>query len=181
MVDRLMLAYSEDHRFYHNMKHILSCHYAITSFAHLATYPDEIYIALWFHDAIYDPDSGVNEERSAEWLEQELAGVAPEDSIERMANMIRATNGHDGSYDFDTHLMLDIDLGILGSRPHEFDTFDQNIRKEYQWVPLEDYNFLRARVLQGFLDRDKIYHTEPYMFRETRARENLQRRIKELT
>ena len=65
LMDRLMEAYAEPHRAYHNMKHILGCHYAITSYAHLAERPDEIYVALWFHDAIYDTHSNVNEARSA--------------------------------------------------------------------------------------------------------------------
>ena len=184
LIDRLIEAHREPQRHYHTMRHILDCHYAITSYAHHATSrqaADEIYVALWFHDSIYDVRSNDNEARSAEWLAQELAGEVDPDSIERMSNMIIATAGHEGDYDPDTQLMLDIDLGILGYQPDRFDEYDRQIRKEYEWVPLEDYNFLRAKVLQGFLDRDQIYHTEPFRFKERQARENLTRKIAELT
>ena len=181
LVDRLMEAYAEPHRAYHNMTHILGTIYAITSYSHLAERPEEIEVALWFHDSIYDTHRDDNEAKSAVWAEEVLTAERVEPAItERISKMIRATAGHVAVNDPDIALMLDIDISILGTRPAEFEIYDQQIRREYWWVPEDDFNFLRAQVLRQFLTRDVIYLTEPFRDREKQARENLERKAKEL-
>ncbi len=64
-------------------------------------------------------------------------------------------------FDADTALMTDIDLSILGAQPHKFDQYDTDIRREYSWVPDEQFRQGRVQVLKSFLDRAKIY-TAPY-------------------
>ena len=65
--DALLAAYSEKHRHYHTIKHIDHCLRELDGAKSLAHDPAEVELALWFHDAIYDPHSSKNEERSADW------------------------------------------------------------------------------------------------------------------
>ena len=53
--------YAEKHRYYHTIEHIKFCIAHLETSKHLAKYPDEIELALWFHDAIYNPLSSKNE------------------------------------------------------------------------------------------------------------------------
>ena len=71
--EALLTAYSEKHRHYHTTRHIDHCLSELDSASSLARDPAEVEIALWFHDAIYDPHSSKNEERSADWACQLLA------------------------------------------------------------------------------------------------------------
>ena len=95
--------------------------------------------------------------------------------------MILCTKTHVPSAD-DCRLMLDIDLGILGTPPDVFESYDQAIRREYHWVPEPDYRKGRATVLASFLNRDAIYRTSAFVEQhEKQARSNLERKINELS
>jgi len=81
----------------------------------------------------------------------------------------------------DEKVFTDIDLSILGRLQPEFDEYETNIRKEYAWVPEEQFKEGRKAILQMFLDRNAIYSTDFFREKyETQARDNLQRSIKEL-
>ena len=147
----------------------------------LAIHPSEIQVAIWFHDAVYDTHQSDNEEQSAEWARSYLegAGVSLE-STTRIVRMILATKTHK-PHDADAEIMLDIDLGILGTSAEVFESYDKAIRREYHWVPEEQYCVGRAQVLSSFLDRPNIYHTQLFSQQyESQARENLSRKIEEL-
>ena len=71
-------------------------------------------------------------------------------------------------------LLVDIDLSILGSRAERFEHYDQDVRKEYAWVPGLRYQEARAQVLQSFLDRPRLYPGEQAVaLLEAQARTNL--------
>ncbi|HHY86145.1 MAG TPA: hypothetical protein GYA07_11530 [Verrucomicrobia bacterium] len=92
-------------------------------------------MAIWFHDAIYDPRAADNEERSAElarlYLAEARVSVAFQDSV---ARLVLATKQHDGSLDPDAPLMVDIDLSIFGQPAERFWQYEEQIRGEYEWV-----------------------------------------------
>jgi predicted metal-dependent HD superfamily phosphohydrolase len=71
---RLVARYSEPHRHYHTWSHVLSCLDARERIAPLA--PLEVDVALWFHDAIYDPRAHDNEDKSAALMLEELGDAA---------------------------------------------------------------------------------------------------------
>jgi len=68
--DRLLELYSEPHRHYHNAQHITDCLKEFDSVRDAAQEPLAVELAIWFHDAIYNPRAGDNEERSAELAAQ---------------------------------------------------------------------------------------------------------------
>lgn len=161
----LMNAWSEPHRHYHAQRHLRECLALWTRWCGHADRAGEVAIALWFHDAIYDPQApqaGNNELNSAAWAARSLvrAGLASE-TAQRVHDLVMVTQ-HDApaalSSGADAQLLVDIDLSILGSPPERFERYDQDVRKEYAWVPGFRYRDLRAQVLQGFLDRPRIYH-----------------------
>ncbi len=167
LLDRLRDRYAEPHRHYHTLEHIEHC---LEEFDPLqAADPEAVELAIWFHDAIYDTRRHDNEERSAEWLLQEL----PE--ARRAAALILVTKHHKASTP-DEALLVDVDLAILGQSEERFDRYERQIRAEYAWVPEDVFRRKRAELLDGFLARPFIYGTEPFRAKyEAAARANLSR------
>jgi predicted metal-dependent HD superfamily phosphohydrolase len=182
LFDQLAAAYGEAGRHYHTDRHISECLKHFNSFRHLAERPGEIEIALWFHDAVYDARRQDNEVLSAAWATEYLNAERAESGVvDRIAAMILATKNHIAQ-DSDTALLLDIDLGILGSNPEAFEAYDRAIQLEYAWVPEAEYRSARAKVLQQFLDRPILYQTREFRDRyEAQARSNLEQKIASLT
>lgn len=173
--------YSEPHRAYHNLDHIRDCLAQLALGAGLMERTAEVEIAIWFHDAIYDPRRTDNEEQSAQWMEQVLAAAGvPDETIIRIVNMIRLTDHQEAvgeeAISNDAAVLCDADLAILGAEPERFDHYDRQIREEYAWVPELVYKKKRGEVLAGFLRRPRIYRTRPFFERyEAQARQNLER------
>ncbi|GAB3665082.1 HD domain-containing protein [Ramlibacter alkalitolerans] len=179
LYNQLVAAYSEPHRHYHTLQHLRACLAHLQAAASLAPHPAEVELALWFHDAIYDPRCGDNEERSAQWAWRSiLAAGCGEDVAQRVQALVLATRGHAESDDADTRLLLDIDLAILGAAPARFDDYEDQIRAEYAHVPGPEFRARRAQVLESFLERPRIYLTPAFHDAlEHRARENLGRSL----
>ncbi len=179
---RIAAAYDEPARAYHTATHLEDCLTQFDAGRAAALRPDEIEAALWFHDAVYLPGHPENEERSAQWARTSLteAGAAGELS-ERVCSLILATRHHTIPRDPDTALLCDIDLSILGRSDAVFDRYQEQIRREYSWVPEPVYRKARCEILEGFLRRPSIYQTGYFKDRyEAAARANLTRAIRDL-
>ncbi len=177
LMNQLVAAHSERHRRYHTLQHLRECLAHFDAAAALARHPAEVELALWFHDAVYDPQRSDNEERSAAWAHDSvLAAGCPAEVADRVAALVRLTQGHaapDGDPDAD--LMLDVDLAVLGATPARFAEYERQIRAEYAHLAEADFRAGRRRVLEGFLARPRIYRTGPFHDAlEARARANLQ-------
>jgi predicted metal-dependent HD superfamily phosphohydrolase len=175
-------AYAQKHRAYHTPRHIDECLSLFDEFKHLAANQAEVECALWFHDAIYEPMSKSNEERSAKWATEFGGHVGVQsESVIRICAHIMATRHVALPVDNDSRLVVDIDLAILGADPSRYDEFEHDVRREYRWVPGIVYRSKRAAILQSFLDRPRIYHSDPaYERYESNARTNLAGAIRTL-
>ncbi len=60
--EQLLSAYAEPHRHYHTQHHIAACLEALDAHRHCAERPEEVELAIWFHDAVYDTRRTDNEE-----------------------------------------------------------------------------------------------------------------------
>lgn len=180
--DALAAAYSEKHRHYHTTRHIDHCLRELDSAMSLARDPAEVELALWFHDAIYDPHSGKNEERSADWACELLTRHhASAERVGRVRDHILATRHEAVANDPDSRLVVDIDLSILGVDEVTYEAFEVNVRKEYRWVPSLLFRRKRAEILESFLARPMIYTTPFFRDRyEVAARRNLSQAIERL-
>ena len=179
---RLTAAYAEPGRAYHTAVHIRDCLAELDLTRDLAQYPDEVEAALWFHDAVYLPGALDNEDQSAELARTALSmGAVPREVTDRTAALVLATTHAGVSSSPDEQLICDIDLSILGREPGIFDTFEQQIRREYAWVPEPTYRRERSAVLSGFLRRRSIYQTDQFRHRyEAVATANLKRLLDQL-
>ncbi len=177
--DELLAGYAEPQRRYHTQQHLEECLALLEQVRDLAEHPEEVEMALWFHDAIYDVKGSGNEERSAEWAHRALtsAGAAAA-AAERVRQLVLVTR-HDGvPGNVDEQVLVDIDLAILGAERPRFDEYERQIRDEYAFVPGFLFRRKRRQILRTFLDRPVLYSTAMLRERlEARARENLRRAI----
>jgi predicted metal-dependent HD superfamily phosphohydrolase len=174
--------YREPHRHYHTLQHITRVVEALHRHVGLLEHPDEATVAVWYHDAVYDPARDDNEFRSAELAARQLlAAHAPVDAIARVHEMILDTRHTEPATSPDGAYVADADLAILAAPAITFDAYDAAIREEYAFVPEPAYRAARTRILQGFLDRPFIYQTAVFRKRcEKAARENLGRAVMRL-
>lgn len=173
---QILQAYAEPHRFYHTLQHIGNClreYYAIQEYFY---HPNEVAWALWLHDAVYDTHAHNNEEQSALLSARILhQGGASATVVNRTTKLILATRHHTAPLEYDTHYVVDIDLAILGTAPQVFAVYEENIRREYAWVPEQLYREKRREILAAFLQREHIYYTPYFRDRlEHQARKNIQ-------
>jgi len=181
--DALVKAYSEPHRYYHNKSHIGSVLAYLDSFSALAGSKSEIELALWFHDAIYKTFSSSNEADSADWACKFLVkNHARIETQKTVHGLIMATYHSHTPSSNDEMFITDIDLAVLGSAEESYSRFSAAVRQEYKSVPDFIYKRKRRAVLQGFLDRDRIYSHDLFHNEfEVRARVNLCREMNQLS
>lgn len=180
---KLVDAYREPHRHYHTTLHIEDCLSKLDQLRARASRPDEIELAIWFHDAIYQPYKSRNEEKSADWAARFLGEIgASEGLIARVRDLILATRHEAVATDRDSAILIDVDLWILGSDAGHFLQFEQQVRSEYRWIPGVIYRRERRKILGQFLARDRIFTTDEFFSRyEARARMNIEEAIRNLT
>ena len=180
--DLLADRYGDPRRAYHNQQHLLECLEELNAAVHLCEDAIAVELALWFHDAIYDPARTDNESASADLAASRLAQFVDEpERISRVREMILDTAHRREPATPDGRLIVDIDLSILGKPPARFDAYDAAIGTEYAHVPAAAYRAGRAAVLRAFLDRRTIYRLPHFVAKyECQARANLARAISRL-
>jgi predicted metal-dependent HD superfamily phosphohydrolase len=169
--------YAATGRHYHDTAHLDDCLAQLAKIDGLsAAERQRLRFALLWHDAVYDPRRGDNEEVSAEQARRQLAaaGVDAEER-EEVARLILLTKGHQVARDDRLGaLLVSIDLSILGAAPERYRAYAEAIRREYAHVPEAAYRAGRAAVLQSLLDADPLYPDPDYRARlEESARRNL--------
>lgn len=173
--------YAEPHRAYHDLTHILECLGHASAVRPLLRDVGSVELAIWFHDVIYDPRAGDNEERSASFAKTAIGGAASMAVLETVQRLILATKHPSRPTEHDAQYVVDIDLAILGAPPERYDEYESAIRREYGWVPRPIYRRKRRQVLQSFLDLDGIYLTPHFKARlEAQARTNLEAALSRL-
>jgi predicted metal-dependent HD superfamily phosphohydrolase len=180
ILQELKARYAEPHRAYHTWKHVEDMLGRLPPIAGRLSDRDAFELAILFHDAVYDPKAGDNEEQSAALMRRELAGRVPPTVLDAAEALILATKTHRPGAHADAPFLIDIDLAILGAPAAAFDAYDAAIRKEYAHVPDAAYRTGRTKVLRTFLDRERIFLTAAFAPLEACARDNLKRAIAQL-
>ena len=173
--DRLVAAYSEPNRHYHNLEHIVEMLKVAGRLAKHCANPVAVQFAVWFHDAIYDATRADNEERSAVLAIEELKNLELDGALAaRVAELIRHTDHRERPGDADADVLRDADLAILGAGEARYRRYADAIRKEYAHVPDAAYRAGRAAVLEKFLARPRLFRTDAlFLEAEAAARANL--------
>lgn len=171
----LLDRYREPHRAYHTVQHLDECFAWLDQLRHEAAEPHLVSLAVWYHDAIYDPHRSDNEAASADLAAGSLRAAGADAAVvERVTHLILATRHSTLPSPGDPTLLVDIDLAILGASPARFAEYEDQIRAEYRWVPGLIFRRRRALILRGFLERPALYHTALlHRELEARARSNL--------
>ncbi len=182
---QLFALYSENHRAYHNLGHVHSLLFQAEDWRQRGRWRDYAgaAFAIWYHDAVYQTRNSDNEERSAAFAVSSLNALAvPAETVARAQQMILATKTHSAEgLNEDGKLFLDLDLAILGSTPEIYRQYQAAIRAEYSWVPGFLYRRGRRKILQGFLERERLFFTDEIAKgREKQARKNIAEELKEL-
>ncbi|MFX1520389.1 MAG: pantetheine-phosphate adenylyltransferase [Promethearchaeota archaeon] len=179
---RLLEAYSQSHRVYHSLPHIVRGLDEHAEAKHLMEHPDQVLFAWWYHDFVMQRKSRVDEERSAQIAYNVCKNaLLPDDFAENVKTLILATKHHDMPTTIDGKYIVDIDLAIFGRSVAEFDNYEESIRVEYQWTNPEEFRSGRIAVLERFLNRPTIYYTDFFRNKyDTQARRNLEQSLKKL-
>jgi predicted metal-dependent HD superfamily phosphohydrolase len=178
----VIAAYKQAHRHYHNQQHLAECLQKLAELRHLANNPAEIELALWFHDAIYDPLRHDNEQLSANWAKSSVLNAGLSGVIaDRVYNLVMATQNHLADDNTDTALLLDADLAIMGATLPRFRQYEQQIRNEYADVPEAIFKLKRAEILRKFLAQPTVFYSGLFVQRyEAQARHNIQFALEQL-
>lgn len=181
--DDLLARYAEQHRHYHDQRHLTEMLETIDELAGQAGDADAVRLAAWFHDAIYDPQAepGENEEVSAQLAELELSAYGVEAArVAEIGRLIRLTAKHDcAPDDANGAVLCDADLRVLSLSAARYDEYAAGIRAEYEHIADRDFARGRMTFLQG-LAETSLYATDYGREHwEAAARENIQRELEQ--
>lgn len=177
----LVARHAEPHRRHHTAEHVMWVLRHVDAILVAEPAPpdhpvdiDAICAAALFHDIIYDPRSSTNEVDSAVVAIAALAAIGWDPAqIELVREMIEATATHRAT-SFETAVLLDADLAVLGADPTTYGEYVAAVRFEYAFVDAPTWRAGRAAVLRSFLDRDRIFVTRTMSAaRDARARANM--------
>ena len=179
----LINRYSEPHRRYHGIGHLL---HVLTMIDQLADDHDLflVRLAAWYHDAVYaiPPGQLSNEEMSARVALRELSLVGLEqEDLNQIARLIRLTETHlPGPRDREGELLCDADLSILGSDPADYADYVAAVHEEYAKLPQEKFLAGRLAMLTERADREIFRTAKGRQKLSAAAQDNLAREITEL-
>ena len=187
-MDGLRRRYAESHRAYHAQAHVDAMLGGLHAIRHAFAGPEAAELAVWFHDAIYDPSATDNEARSAALMLDQMTGLAHPALLQRAATMIRATATHAIPPGLapdlvgDIALFLDLDLAVLGADPGTYDAYERGIAAEYAPVHGEArFRAGRLAFLQALLARPRLFLTpEAHGRLDGPARTNITRAVRAL-
>lgn len=181
--DRLLDAYAEPHRGYHDTRHLAEV------LTHLETLLDRhelaedtrtaVVLAAWFHDAVYD-GARDDEERSAALAESELAASdVPASLVAEVARLVRLTAEHQpAGEDVAGQVLCDADLAILAAAEARYDEYVHDVRGEYAHLDDASFHAGREKVLRALLDKPTLFHTDHARAQwEQAARANVTREL----
>jgi predicted metal-dependent HD superfamily phosphohydrolase len=162
-------------RRFHNLDHIRECLRVMDEVAPLLADCDAVELALWFHDAVYEPGDATNERRSAELFVAMSAGAAPA-FRRRVCGLILATRHATEPRTADRRFIEDIDLVGFGAPWERFMMQGDWLRAEFADQPDALYYAGQVRFLTHLRRRPRFFATDYFRDRyEATAQANLAR------
>lgn len=181
----LLARWSQPHRKYHDRAHLL----AVLSGLDRLTEGNEqavahraIYLAAWFHDAVYE--GAADDEQASAALAGELltgAGFSPQ-LVAEVTRLVELTSKHDpADDDLPGALLCDADLEVLSRTPGAYRRYAAAVREEYAHVPDAAFATGRSRILRELLAAPQLYSTpKGQALWESTARANVEQELSEL-
>jgi predicted metal-dependent HD superfamily phosphohydrolase len=159
--DRLLAAYSDPQRGYHDLRHLseVCARLDELSGGGVSFDREAVLLAAWFHDGVYDGQPEA-EERSARWAEQSLSGLVSPATLAEVARLVRLTETHRPADDDANGCALsDADLAILAAPAGRYEEYATDVRREYAHVPDVAFRAGRAAILRDLLGKPHLFHT----------------------
>ena len=176
MHTRLGSAYRQTWRCYHALDHIEHCLRQFDGARTAIAGPDEVELALWYHDVVYLPGDVDNEIHSAQWFLRDAGGLLPAAQCERIHALIMATTHHAAPRCTASAWVVDIDLSSFGLPWPDFLHDSHAVRAEMKDQNDERYVAAHSAFLHSLLARPRLYTTEHFHARyEQTARDNITR------
>jgi len=176
----LLYRHAEPQRRYHTSSHLHALADLLNEHAPHVEPGSPPRLAIWWHDAIYDPRATNNEERSADLARAHLSrlGAAPS-IIDGTLGIILMTKNHwSGGSAGDGDYFLDADIAILGAPTTTYDWYAQQVREEYAWASEPAFRAGRSAFLAGAVARSRLFRTDVFEAAyAAQARANMQREL----
>jgi predicted metal-dependent HD superfamily phosphohydrolase len=164
-------------RRFHNLHHIRDCLRRFDEVASLLRDPDAVEVALWFHDAVYEPSDTDNERRSAELFLARSNGARPL-FRRRVCGLILTTRHQRQARGNDRCFIDDIDLAGFGAPWEVFTQQGVLLREEFSDQDDAQYHAGQASFLERLAGRPWFFATGYFRDRyEARAQDNLVRTL----
>ena len=177
-------AYGDLARAYHSWRHISDLLQALDELAALASRPELIMTAIFWHDVVYRT-RGAGQTRRADFLNvrdsaemfRSYTRMSSADA-DAVQELIMATTSHldakasrerypDFSRDLD--LFVDLDLSPLALPWEQFASNFEDIRFEFSWIPEDVFNSGQAAFLKNLLAHEDKLFRRPETIRMWRA------------
>lgn len=177
----LLARYAQPHRAYHTTTHLAEAWAALQQVSG-GSPPEATRLALWYHDAVYDPRREDNEAESARLAVAELtrpdSPPRPAALVAEVERLVLATAEHVAAPDDATAAaLLDADLWILAAPQTRYDDYVGQVRREYAHVGDELFAAGRGAILRDLLGREHLYVTAVGRSWARAARANLAREL----
>ena len=168
-------------REYHNLNHIAYVLEKASLYFErdgLIDNPEELDIAILFHDCIYTGSSKNDVFASAHLAKCIAKGIGlSTNAIERIGKLILSTHSHI-PYNNDSGILCDCDMAILGDW-NDYNIYATNVKSEYISLGVSEkaYKIGRIAFLEKTIGKD-IFHTERGKSTwEERAKMNMEREL----
>ncbi|MNJ91823.1 hypothetical protein D3C87_94780 [compost metagenome] len=174
--------YSGEKRHYHTLLHLENLLKQLIPVKEQVENWETVLFTLYYHDIIYDALRSDNEEQSAELAEKRMKQIhVPAQVIENCKKQILATKTHLENANPDTNYFTDSDLSVLGQETKNYREYSKNVRLEYAYYPDAVYNEGRIKVLNHFLNLERIFKTDYFHKKyEKQATQNILEELKSL-
>lgn len=158
----LLGRWAEPQRRYHDLAHLDAVLHHVDELAAEAETVDDVRLAAWFHDAVYDPTARDNEARSALLATTVLSGMrVPDARIGEVVRLITLTATHDPrDGDRNGAVLCDADLAVLAGNEAAYRRYTDAVREEYAHLDDTAFRAGRAAVLRSLVDRPALFRTE---------------------
>lgn len=165
LLAELRAAYATPGRAYHTWQHVedVALHYTQVARDIGWRAPNEVFVAILYHDAVYVPGGKTNEAESAVLTRSAVRRFSLETVLDmgRIERLIHLTARHGSlsvaDVDRDEALFLDCDMAILAAAPATFDAYERGIATEYSFLPVAEYAAGRRAFLARVLRAERIF------------------------